>query len=169
MRKTRSRRLPKAVRPEEFKQLVLKIPKKNLHHKVAFLLAYGSGMRISEVLRCQGDHFRKNQIFIPESKYGLERIVPVPKAWRENFFKFLPFNITPRALQKAFKKYASKANLNPRYSFHSLRHGFATRCIEGGVPLNQLQALLGHSNISTTNVYIVANPLDAIKSYEELF
>lgn len=168
VRKT-TRKLPKSVRPEEFKVLIGKVPKKNLNHKIAFLLAYGSGLRISEVLRCNVDHFRGNSLFIPQSKYGVERVVPVPKGWKEEFNKLIPLGISSRALQKAFKKYNNNAKLNPLYTFHSLRHGFATRCIEAGVPLNQVQVLLGHSNISTTNVYVRANPLDAIKSYEDLF
>lgn len=169
VKKNKSHRLPKAVRTEEFPLLIKKIPTKHIKHRIAFLLAYGSGMRISEVLRCEGEHFRKSSLFVPESKYGVERVIPTPKGWKESFIKNLPLDIGARALQKAFKRYAEKAKLNPRYSFHSLRHGFATRCIEAGVPLNQVQVLLGHSNISTTNVYVRANPLDAIKSYEDLF
>lgn len=163
--KRKTRKLPKAVRPEEFKEIIKKIPSKNIKHKIAFLLAYGSGLRISEVLRCKGEHFRGKSLFVPESKYGVERVVPIPKGWRESFMKHLPLGITPRALQKAFKKYSPRKEL----TFHSLRHGFATRSLEGGMPLNHVQVLLGHSNISTTNVYVRANPLDAIKSYEELF
>ena len=72
-------------------------------------------------------------------------------------------------LQRNFKTACVKAKLNSLYTFHSLRHGFATRLHESGTPLNQVQVLLGHSNISTTSVYVKANPLDAIKSYEDLF
>ncbi|HEY0088226.1 MAG TPA: tyrosine-type recombinase/integrase, partial [Candidatus Lokiarchaeia archaeon] len=62
-----------------------------------------------------------------------------------------------------------KAKLPEFYTFHSLRHGFATRLLESGVPINQVQVLMGHSNISTTSIYLKANPIDAIKSYEDLF
>jgi len=48
-----------------------------------------------------------------------------------------------------------------------LRHGFAKRCLEKGLPLNYLQAILGHTNISTTNAYTKANPQDAISSIIE--
>ena len=137
--------------------------------RTAFLLGYGAGMRISEVMRCEKKHFRKDSIFIPESKYGVERVVPIPKGWREEFFKQLPIKKNLRTLQRKFKTYAKKAKLNPLYSFHSLRHGFATRLLESGTPINQVQLLLGHANLATTSVYTKANPFDAIKSYEELF
>lgn len=163
------RKLPKSVRPEEFKKLIQTIPKKDTSTRISFLLAYGSGLRVSEVLRCKEEHFRENSIFLPESKYGLERVVPIPKGWKRDFLKLLPLKITIRTLQRRFKLYSNKAKLNPLYTFHSLRHGFATRLTESGVPLNQVQLLLGHSNLSTTSIYTKANPIDAIKSYEELF
>lgn len=165
----KARKLPKTIRPEEFVKLIKVIPAKDELSKVCFLLAYGSGMRISEVLRCTREHFRPNSIFIPESKYGVERVVPIPKGWKDKFFKHLPVKVKVRALQRRFNKYRDKANLNPKYTFHSLRHGFATRSLESGVPINQVQVLLGHSNIATTSVYTKANPTDALKSYEEYF
>jgi integrase/recombinase XerD len=74
-----------------------------------------------------------------------------------------------RALQIAFVNYVKQLGLNPRLSFHSLRHGFATHCIDKGIPLNQIQLLMGHTNIATTNVYLHANPKDSLKNYEDLF
>jgi len=167
--KHKPRKLPKSVRPEEWRSLILAIPPKDKMARVAFILGYGAGMRISEVMRCKKDHFRDKIIFIPESKYGVERVVPVPKGWREEFFKQLPIKKDLRTIQRKFKKYAKKAKLNPLYSFHSLRHGFATRLLESGTPINQVQLLLGHANLATTSVYTKANPVDAIKSYEDLF
>jgi len=167
--KTKARKLPKAIRPEEFKALIKVIPKKDSLSRIAFLLAYGSGMRISEVLKCVPQHFRNNAIEIRGSKYGVDRVVPIPKGWKEIFFKELPLKVKVRALQRRFDKYKQKANINPLLTFHSLRHGFATRLTESGVPLNQVQVLIGHSNISTTNIYVRASPMDAIKSYEDLF
>ena len=165
----KSGKIPKAVRPEEFKLLIQKIPINDLIARISFLLAYGSGLRISEVLRFKKEHLRGNQIFIPESKHGVERIVPKPKGWKNLFEKEVPLQKTARTLQRKFKSYSLKAKLPAHYTFHSLRHGFATRLLESGVPINQVQVLLGHSNISTTSVYTKANPHDAIKSYEDLF
>ena len=165
----KTRKIPKAVRSEEFHALITATPTSDYKARVAFLLAYGASMRISEVLRCKKEHFTTNTIFVPESKYGVERIVPIPKGWKEVFFKELPLKTTSRTLERKFKKYALKAKLPGHYTFHSLRHGFATRLLESGTPINQVQVLMGHSNISTTSIYTKANPHDAIKSYEDLF
>jgi integrase/recombinase XerD len=167
--KKRSRKIPKCIRPEEFIELIKAIPTKDKIAKVSFLLAYASGMRLSEVLRCDKEHFKQNSIFIPESKYGLERIVPIPKGWKKEFESLLPIKKNKRTIQRKFKYYSKKAKLQDYYTFHSLRHGFATRLLESGVPINQVQVLLGHSNISTTSIYLKANPSDALKSYEDLF
>ncbi len=167
--KKRSRKIPKCVRSEEFIALIASTPKKDIKSRIAFLLAYSSGMRVSEVLRSGPEDFRPNSLFISQSKYGVERIVPIPKGWKPDFLRFLPLNLTPRTLERNFKKYAKKANLPAYYTFHSLRHGFATRCLEVGMPLNQVQVLMGHANISTTSIYVKANPIDAIKSFEKLF
>ena len=166
----KARKLPKAVRPEEWEKLVKVIPGRDRLYLVAFLLAYGTSMRISEVLRCRSEHFQSdNMIFIPESKYGVERKVPIPKGWRNDFFKFLPINRSARSLQRTFKKYAAKAGLNPLYTFHSLRHGFATRLLESGTPINLVSLALGHSDISTTGIYTKGSPTDLLKHYQEGF
>jgi len=168
-KKRNARKIPKCVRQEEFIELIKVTPTRDYIARISFLLAYGAGMRVSEVLRCSPEHFRPNSIFIPESKYGVERIVPVPKGWKQDFMKKIPLKVTIRTLQRKFEKYSKIAKLPTHYSFHSLRHGFATRLLENGMPINQVQVLMGHSNISTTSVYTKANPTDAIKSYEDLF
>jgi len=165
----KSSRIPKSIRPEEFKLLIQSIPQKELPIRIACLLAYGSGMRISEVMRCKKEHFKSKTIFIPESKYGVERIVPVPKGWRDYFYDKLPLKVSSRTISRKFRRYNSQAKLSDYYTFHSLRHGFATRLLEAGTPINQVQVLLGHSNLATTSIYTKANPHDALKSYEELF
>jgi integrase/recombinase XerC len=167
--KRKSRKLPKCVRSEEFEKLIGITPKLDFIARISFLLAYSAGMRVSEVLRCRPEHFRPNSIFIPESKYGVERVVPIPKGWKDEFTKRLPLDISVRTLQRKFRKYSKIADLPIHYTFHSLRHGFATRCVERGIPLNQVQILMGHSNLATTSVYTKANPQDALKSFEELF
>jgi integrase len=57
MTEKKSRKLPKSVRPEEFKLLIEATPKKDIVARVGFLLAYASGLRVSEVLRCKGGYW----------------------------------------------------------------------------------------------------------------
>lgn len=161
--------LPKSLTHEEWVKLIKAIPPKDRQAKVAFLLAYGSGLRISEVKNLQPENVKSNYIQVWGGKGGKDRTVPKPKGWKEWMFKILPIKKTTRSLERNFKSYAKKAGLDPKYVFHSLRHSFATRAVDNGIPINQVQLLLGHSNVSTTSIYTLARPKDALKSYEELF
>lgn len=166
----RSTKLPKAITSEEFKKL-LKATKKK-HHKLAFVLGFMSGLRVSEVVNLRPDHidYERKQMRIYDSKWGKDRIVPIPKSMPREYFNHLPLECGARALQLAFRRNLKKAGLNrPELSFHSLRHGFAIRAMDKGVPLNQIQILLGHSSIQTTAVYLKANPAVALQAYEDLF
>jgi len=127
-------------------------------------------MRVSEVIKCSKEDFKSNNsILVEDSKYGVDRAVPIPKGWKQDFFKHIPLKTTIRTLQRKYRFYNDAIGLNPKYTFHSLRHGFATRLVESGVPINQVQILLGHTDISTTGIYTKANPMDALKNYEDLF
>jgi len=164
-----SKKLVKGLTPEEFKKLINAVPQKDKIARTAFILGYGAGLRISEVVNLKRDNIQDHYISIWDSKGGKDRTVPKPKGWKEYMNTILPINKTARTLQRKFKKYAKLAGLPEHYVFHSLRHGFGTRAIEAGVPINQLSLLMGHSSISVTNVYTKARPEDALKSYEDLF
>lgn len=173
------KRIYEAVSKEDFLKL-LKLCKKAVH-RLSFILAYGSGLRISEIINLKPDdiNIKEHKIFIRQAKGGKDRVVNTPKWLREKHLRYFPLKIGQRALNKAFLSkslkigfnsviYIDKAN-RPRYKFHfhCLRSSFATRCLESGVPLNQVQLLLGHDNISTTSKYLKANPQDAIASVLE--
>lgn len=171
------KRLPIAIDESEFTELIKHTRKKS--HKLAFLLGFGSGMRISEIINLQPRHvnLKEKNILVERGKGGKDRVIPVPKSFKEEYLKLLPLkfkNISSgsRSLEQAFKKAAKKAGLlekKPRLHFHNLRSGFVTNCISKGIPLNYIMALVGHANISTTSVYVALNPVEALKSYQDLF
>lgn len=163
--------LPKSLSREEFKKLIKATPEKDKTAKVAFLLGFGAGMRVSEVVNLKPEHIRvkSKSIFIEQGKYSKDRVVPLPKGWKSWMFQHIPITKTARSLQRNFKSAAKVASLRDELTFHSLRHGFATTLHESGVPLSHIQVLLGHSNIQTTSVYLRASPTKALESYEELF
>lgn len=164
-----SRALPKGLTSEEFKKLIKVIPQKDKVARISFLLGYGSGLRVSEVINLKKENIRETHISIWQSKGKVDRTVPLPKGWKQWMNDFLPIGRTDRTLERKFKKYSKLANLPRHYVFHSLRHGFGLRAIEKGIPANQVQLLMGHSSLSVTNIYTKARPQDALDKYEDLF
>jgi integrase/recombinase XerD len=184
------RKLPVSLSPEEFNLLLEHTPKEKF--KVAFIFGYMAGLRLSEIVggvREDGSFIEpvteakvdlKNKtIRIDDAKGGKDRIAPVPIGFKQQYLKYLPLNQSyknipsaRRNMEKAFKRAAEKAGLlkiKPSLHFHSLRHGFGTQSANKGIPVHQIRTLMGHSNISTTNIYLEANPKEAIDSYNKRF
>jgi len=166
------KKLPCAVSEEDFVKLIDSTKKDE--HKLAFLLGYGAGLRVSEIIKLQPQDvsFKEKKIFIHQGKGGKDRIVPMPKGFKEKHIEMIPFKIGVRALEIAFINAIKRAGLDkikPDLHFHSLRHGFGSQLAKKGVPIHHIRTLMGHSNISTTNVYLELNPNEAIKSYEDKF
>lgn len=168
--KRKPKRHPVAISEEEFTELIKVC--KTKHHRLAFLLGFGAGMRISEIIKLEPRHINTDSISIEQGKGGKDRTVPLPKGWRQEHLKLIPMPCGKRALEIAFRRCAAKAGLlskKPTLHFHSLRHGFATNAVSKNIPIHHVRTLMGHANIQTTNVYLEMNPKEALKSYEELF
>lgn len=175
--KKRGRKLPVNVAPEEIQSIISNT--KQPHHKLAFFLAFNSGLRISEVVKLTPNDFdfERKLIRIRDAKGKKDRSAPLPKHFRESYLKLLPFKFKNecsgiRCLQIAFKGACKRAGMLDKkqgLKFHSLRHGFASNAVEKGMPITHVRDLLGHSSISTTNIYLQANPKKAIESYGEVF
>ena len=168
----KAKKLPIAITKKEYDSLIeaTKSPK----HKLAFYLGFNSGLRISEVVKLESRDIdvEGGKIFIREGKGKKDRISPLPKGFQKKYLNYLPLGIGSRALQKAFKIAAEKSGLlerKPTAHFHSLRHGFATYFLEQGGNIQLLKVLMGHTNISTTDIYNQLNPKVALEAYKELF
>ena len=167
-----SKKLPVCVEAEEFVKIIKATNQE--HHRLAFLLGFGSGLRISEIVNLeQRDiNIQEKRILVREGKGSKDRIVPLPKGFKQKHLAMLPIKCKARSLQIAFKNACRKAGIletKPTIHFHSLRHGFATQMIANGVPIHHIKMLMGHSNIATTSLYLISNPKDALKSYQDLF
>ena len=149
-------------------------------------LIYGSGLRVSELLNLtlQDIHFQAKYVKIL-GKGKKERIVPIGEmsiiAIRnylahgrihlvkvENNVLFLNQYGNPLSRQgfyKILQKLAGDAGINKELSPHTLRHSFATHLLESGVDLRTLQELLGHEDISTTQIYTHISKTHLKESY----
>lgn len=131
-------------------------------------LLYGSGLRASELVSLPRAAVRPDQPFlILRGKGGKERLVPISDraraavaAWRMHvpegawLFPSGKAHLSRIRLYQIIKGLAAEAGVPPeRVSPHVLRHAFATHLLEGGADLRALQAMLGHSDIATTEIY----------------
>jgi len=132
-------------------------------------LLYGSGLRATELVSLPRNALRAGQPFvILAGKGGRERLVPVSARaeasvlrWRAEVAPDSPWLFPARAshlsrvrLHQLIRDLAAAAGIPPeRISPHVLRHAFATHLLEGGADLRTLQALLGHADIATTQIY----------------
>jgi len=179
------KKLIKVLDEEEVKDFLEKIPystKFELRDKAMFELLYSSGLRVSELVNLKlNDIDYEEKLIRCFGKGDKERIVPISdtsmhfllmyiksarfkieskKNFRSNDFVFLNKNgsrLTRQGFWKILKKYEKKFNLNKDLYPHLFRHSYATHMLERGADLRVVQELLGHSNISTTEIYTNIN------------
>ncbi|EKY29149.1 site-specific tyrosine recombinase XerD [Brevundimonas diminuta 470-4] len=141
-------------------------------------MAYASGLRVSELLALRVEAVRRDPAYlIVRGKGGKERLAPLNTAAREAIKAWLDArdavrkpgapdsvwlfpshgksgHLTPRRFAQLLDQAAVSAGIDPaRVSPHVLRHAFATHLLEGGADLRVVQTLLGHADISTTQIY----------------
>ena len=143
--------------------------------KTMFELMYATGIRVSELVNLTLMQINLNQGVIKVlGKGGKERLIPIGEYASEYLQKYLEQGrktiIKEKATQHVFlsnrgtqmtrqtfwyivKKYAEICGIYPLPSPHMLRHSFATHLLNHGADLRVVQMLLGHSNISTTQIY----------------
>ncbi len=136
---------------------------------------YAAGLRVSELTRLKIQDIHLDAGFVRVfGKGSKERIVPIGQYAREKILFFLehargrlikdhasPYlfiaragrPMTRQAFWKLMRRYASKAGLFKKVTPHSLRHSFASHLLEGGADLRAVQLMLGHADISTTQIY----------------
>ncbi|MGA9659777.1 MAG: tyrosine recombinase [Asticcacaulis sp.] len=174
--------LPKILSRAEVEALIRACEEKDPHQalrlKCLIDMAYASGMRISELVGLRVDAVMRDPAYlIIKGKGGVERLVPLNpsarlaiKAYLDIREVFLPAkdqdnpflfasrgtdgHLTRRRVGQLLDEAAINAGIDrARVSPHVLRHAFATHLLEGGADLRTVQTLLGHADISTTQIY----------------
>ena len=151
-------------------------------------LLYASGMRVSELVSLNLDDVDTSEGYVRcFGKGHKERLIPIypraasvveeyvnearPQIAHSDIEKALFLNVrgdrlTRQGFWQILKGYAKSANLKPEITPHTLRHSFATHMLNGGADLRLVQELLGHANISTTQVYTHLTSEHVRRTYE---
>jgi integrase/recombinase XerD len=174
----RWKRLPKALSNSEIEQLLKPenpATPASLCDQAVLELAYASGLRLAELRAIRLEQLHLDAGFVTViGKGNKERVTPVGRAAIDAIRRYLelgrPGLVTPKTPANVFlsrrgrpfasttlwgriKRRARRANIGRNMTPHMIRHSFATHLLENGADLRVIQELLGHANISTTEVY----------------
>ena len=178
--------LPVVLSKNELKLLINSIENKKSKLMISFM--YSIGMRVSELinLKIKDLDFDEKIGQIRRAKGKKDRIFNIPESLMKNLkkqaekqkelnqeylFSGQKGKMSSRNLQKIVSNSAKKAGLKKDVHCHTLRHSFATHLLENGVDIRKIQELLGHSDLSTTQIYThiskeelkkIKSPLDTI-------
>lgn len=181
------KRLPNVLSPEQISNLLNFKPENSFEVRdLAIIeLIYSSGLRVSEATGVNFEDFEEGLNFLRILGKGAKtRLVPIGKFakiaiqnWLDErkkwttkdgaiFINKFGKRLTTRAVQQRLQKMALKQGLPP-VSPHMLRHSFATHMLESSGDLRSIQELLGHSSISTTQIYTKMDYQQLVKVYDK--
>lgn len=168
---------------EEIENMLAAVPETNseqaLRDRAIIELLFSSGLRVSELTQLNRDHVNtKRREFMVRGKGQKDRPVFVSQAAAQHVDSYLAIRhdtlaplflsysrnvqadttgdyrrLTPRSIQRIITKYAKLAGITKHVSPHTMRHSFATDLLMNGADIRSVQSMLGHSSISTTQVY----------------
>ncbi len=167
--------LPKQLNVDELQQL-LEIKDDSLlaiRDRAMMELTYGCGLRLAELTQLDMSSIQADSTLRVMGKGSKERILPLvgeAKIWLDKWLKVRPQllanpqepavfiskrqqRISPRQIGQRMQLWAGQQHLNQQVHPHKLRHSFATHMLESSGDLRAVQELLGHANLSTTQVY----------------
>jgi site-specific recombinase XerD len=186
---SKRKKLPVILEQEEVNTL-LKEPSNRyptgIRNKTILLLMLNCGLRLSEVINLKpGDiNLTKNKLRVENGKGGKDRNLGIPdytasqiEKWRDIRPKSKYFlttlkgsKLSSRYIQIMVKRYGKRAGIKKNVYPHLLRHTYATEFYRGTRDLEKLRMILGHSNISTTIIYVNLASVeveDAMKGFKE--
>jgi len=174
-----TRRLPVTLLVEEINQIIQSVDmnrKYAIRDQAVISTLYATGLRVSELITLKLKNFIKNEELIRVFGKGRkERIVPIghmallhikiylnelrPKLSCKGYSQGILFlnnrgkKLTRMSIWNILHENTVRSGINKKVSPHVLRHSFATHLLEGGADLRSVQSMLGHSDITTTQVY----------------
>jgi len=160
------KKLPKTISEKEFKLIIKEVKDKKL--KLAFMLGFYQCMRVSEITKLKpiDVDLDGNLLHILDAKGGKDRNIPIMPPVKRGL-KHLPIGLSDRTLQRQIKSWALKV-ISKDIHFHTLRHSGATFYLNDKKrDIRHIQVLLGHSRLSTTQIYTHVSPKALAKAFGE--
>jgi integrase/recombinase XerD len=178
--------LPEVLTKEEVRRLIDSADTNK--SKLIISTLYSTGLRVSELVNLKVDDLSltENTGWVRRGKGAKDRIFMLSSQLSKDLDEYLKGRnhsfvfskdspLTTRNIQKIIKSTKSRAGINKKVTPHTLRHSFATHLLEQGTDIRIIQQMLGHSSLSTTQVYAhvstdmikkVRNPFDGLNIVE---
>ena len=175
------KKMPEILSIQEVDRLLLQPDlntPKGIRDKAMLELLYATGMRVSELIHLQVDEVNLQLGYVTCKEHEKERIIPIGNVSRDALIlymdkardtfvkdskeKTLFTNCSGKAMSrqgfwKVLKGYADAAGIKRDITPHTLRHSFAVHMLQNGADIKSVQEMLGHSDISTTQIYLSMN------------
>ncbi len=180
-RRPRNRKLPEILSQTEVKNLIGAC--KDQRHRALLMLTYGSGLRVSEVVKLKPHHIETDRMLVRVeqakgrkdrytllSQKALDELLSYYKEFVPNQWLFYgihkEYPMAVATAQKIYYRTKKAAGITKGKGIHTLRHCFATHLLEQGIDIYLIKRFLGHVSIRTTLVYlhVVPNRLAEVKS-----
>ena len=176
--------LPVVLTKEEVRRMI--ISAKDPKHRLMIKLLYSSGLRLSELqkLKVNDLELSQNIGWVRKGKGQKDRMIIISENLCKDLHNYITDEnkylfpgrdkdkpISVRQIQNIVVRVSNAAQINKNVHVHTLRHSFATHLLENGTDIRKIQALLGHSNLNTTQIYThlsnkdlkqVRSPLDEL-------
>ena len=181
--KKKERSLPAVLTPDEVRALIGSADTEK--SRLIISLLYSSGLRVSELvnLKVSDINSQDGTGWVRRGKGGKDRLIIISPKLVKGLYEYLEGRsnqyifskekpLTTRNIQKIIKLTSKRAGIQKKVTPHTLRHSFATHLLENGTDIRIIQTMLGHSSLSTTQVYThisseqlkkVQNPLDMLQ------
>jgi len=167
---TQTKQLPKYITQEEISSMLDKAKKDRYRNYILLLTLSRTGMRVSEIVKLQKRDIQENIITVRQGKGKKDRVIPLERELGNILGVFTDgkqpkdvlFPITDRQVRNVVYKYAPDGlDVHP----HTLRHSFAVHCLKNGMNIRNLQKILGHSSLTTTQVYLDVTGDDLVENF----
>ena len=187
----KEKKLPNYLTYGEIERVINGIKKDEYLERALFETLYACGFRVSELIniRLKDVHFEEKMIecigkgnkqrYVPVNDIALACIYSYIKEVRSNlkykekenllFLGYKGKKLTRQYIYLLVKELCSRANIKKTVSPHVIRHSFATHLIENNANLRAVQTMLGHQNITTTEIYTHVNASKIIEDYDKYF
>ena len=176
--------LPKYITEVEVSSILDKAKKDRFRNYILILTLWRTGMRVSEIVKFRKNQIQDNGIIVRNAKGGKDRVIPLESELsnllglftdgmnnRDIVFKMsdrqvrnIVYKYSPFHFEKRNGKEVKVYDVHP----HTIRHSFAVYCLKSGMNLRSLQKILGHSSLTTTQIYLDVVGEDIKNDFEKV-